>query len=356
MIHASQLLPGLLALLSIVSFPSESRADAPEKKKQTVKLFGHIDELSFYCSAAGVAISRDTPSTVIKVSPGSAASYSGLREGDKVIHVSVSDNMLVLDIERGGKQYQASIATDVAGLRSQFERRKISFSAGDSPADKELKSLSNYHIVLVVDRSQSMEDNHAGCPGDVSKWVWCKEQIDNLFLATDRVLESGFDLVLFNDTYQISRGVTLWDLRHILDRIKPEGKHKNIAAPLQAVIDDHLSNKNAHRKPCMIVVLSDGMENTGEPLQNVLIEASQKESKAGEVLVLLLQIGDSIAAEELFDDLDHNLMAKGARFHMANFKPFAELRNKGVLWELLAGIREQDRLPFHKGTFSGETR
>lgn len=327
-------------------------------KKKNVMLFGQIDELSLLCSAAGVQLNgKKMPATVSKISLGSAASYSGLREGDKVLQVRAADNVLVMDIERNNKRYQASIATDVTGLRAQFESRKIPFSFGDSPSDQELKTLAGYRIVILLDRSQSMNDSHAGCPGNVSKWVWCKEQIDNLFLATDRVLEGGFDLVIFNNTFQESRGVTLYDLKQTFDRVKPEGLHKDIATPLASVLTDYFKRKTASTKPCIILVLTDGLENSGEPLQNVLIEASKKASKPGEAIVNFLQVGDSLSAEELFDDLEHNLMAKGARFHMANYKPFAELRNKGVLWELLAAVREDSRSrTMPRGTVSGETR
>lgn len=329
---------------------------APPKKN--VMLFGQIDEMSLLCSAAGVQLSgKKMPATVSKISLGSAASYSGLREGDKVVQVRAADNVLVLDIERNGKRYQANVATDVTGLRAQFEARKIPFSFGDSPSDQELKTLGQYQIVILLDRSLSMNDSHAGCPGDVSKWIWCKEQIDNLFLATDRVLDGGFNLVLFNNTFQESKGVTLYDLRQVFDRIKPEGPHKDIASPLQSVLTDYFKWKKADTKPCIILVLTDGLENSGEPLQNVLIEASKKASKPGEAIVTFLQVGDSLSAEELFDDLEHNLMAKGARFHMANYKPFAELRNKGVLWELLATVRDETRMQsMPRGTVSGETR
>lgn len=336
-------LPVALSCLMFASSPAPGQGKTHSKpaSKQAIKLYGHIDEMTWLCSAAGIQLSaRSLPANISKVAIGSAASFSGLREGDRVLSVLAGDNALVLQIERAGRTYQANVATDVTGLRSQFESRKIAFSIGDSPFDKELKTLNQYEVTILLDCSESMNDDHAGCPGDLSKWMWCKQQMDNLFLSTDRVLDGGFNIVLFNNTFQVRNGVTLWELKQIFGSVKPEGTQKNLAAPLRAVLSDYLKRPKNKTKPCTILVLTDGLENAGEPLQDVLIEASKNVSKPGEVSITFLQVGESIGAEELFDDLDHNLVAKGASHHFVNFKPFSELRNKGVLWELLAAIRE----------------
>lgn len=321
--------------------PAQGSTHPKPAAKPAIKLYGHIDELTWLCSAAGIQLSaRSLPASISKVASGSAASFSGLREGDRVLSVSAGDSALVLQIERAGKTYQANVATDVNGLRSQFESRKIAFSFGDSPFDKELTVLNQYEVTVLLDCSESMKDDHAGCPGDLSKWMWCKQQLDNLFLSADRVLAGGFNIVLFNNTFQARNGVTLWELKQIFGGAKPEGTGKNLAAPLKAVLNDYIRRPKSKAKPCIILVLTDGLENAGEPLQDVLIEASKSITKPGEVSVTFLQVGESIGAEELFDDLDHNLVAKGASHHFVNFRPFSELRNKGVLWELLAAIRE----------------
>ncbi len=321
-----------------------------------VKLYGEIDELSYICSAAGVKIQgKSLPSRIAKISLGSAASYSGLREDDRVIDARVEDNVIELTIERKGRRYQARIATDVKGLRSEFESRKIPFSFGDSPFDKEMKTISQCDVVLLLDRCLSMDDRNSGCPGDLSKWMWCKQQIDSLFLATDRVLDGGFNLVLFNSTYQSRNGSTLFDLKEIFSRIKPEGIGKNISLPVKTVMDDYFRRRKPDSKPLLVMVITDGLENRGDPLQDVLIEESAKMKRQGEVIVSFLQVGQSISAEDLFDDLDRNLVSKGARYHMVNYKPFAEVRNKGLLWELLACVHEAlQNAP--KSAFSAQTK
>ncbi|MBY0358358.1 MAG: VWA domain-containing protein [Candidatus Obscuribacterales bacterium] len=313
----------------------------PEKK---ITLYGKIDEFSYLCSSAGVRLSGGgkLPAYVDKISLGSAASYSGLRQGDKVLQAQVDDHGIILSIDRKGKTYQARIATDVKGLKAQFESRKIAFSFGDSPFDKDLKLLNKCDLVLLLDRSQSMSDTHAGCPGDLSKWVWTKQQIDNFFLAVDRTMEKGFNLVLFNDSYQERKDVTLWDLRQVFDTVKPAGTRKNISLPLESVLKDYFykRKRTSEHKPCLLVVLTDGVENVGQPLQEVLIEASKKLEHQDEVTVVFMQVGDSIFAEELFDDLDQNLVAKGARYHMVDYQPFSELRNRGLLFEILKVVKK----------------
>lgn len=305
-----------------------------------ITLYGRIDELSYILSSSGVrVIGGKLPGIVDKISLGSAAAYSGVQKGDTVLKATLDENSVVMDIERKGRKYQTKIATNVKGLKSEFEARKIPFSFGDSPFDKELKSLGECELVILLDRSQSMADDHAGCPGDITKWMWSKEQIDNVFLATDRVLEEGFNLGLFNDRFQMRDGVTLYDLRQVFDNIRPAGA-KDISTALQTTMNDYFYHRKAGSKPLMIAVITDGLQNTGAPLQDVLIEASKKMNRPGEVVITFLQVGESIRAEELFDDLDRHLVAKGARYRMVHFKPFSELRMRGVLYELMMCVKE----------------
>ena len=331
----------LCAILAAANANAHGGKNGENAHPASVKLFGHIDELSYMCSSAGVKLSGSgLPAQVSKLSLGSAAAYSGLKAGDKVLHAEMDNNILNLTVDRNGKKYQAKIATDVYGLRAEFEARKIPFSFGDSAFDKDLKTLGNCEITVMLDRCATMNDTHAGVPGDLSKWIWCKEQIDNLYLATDRVLDKGFNLILFNDKFQENRGVTLWDLKQVFGRIKPEGVHKNIAAPLEAVMNDYFKRRRPDSKPLLIAVVTEGTENIGTPLQTVLIDAASKMNRPGEVVVTFLQVGDSVSGEDLFDDLDRNLVGKGAKYDIASYRTFAELRNKGLLWELITAVKD----------------
>jgi hypothetical protein len=324
-------------------------AEEPKKPAKPITLYGEVNDLSILCSSGGLKLSRNAlPAKVDKISLGSAAAYSGVRDGDNILKAEVSDELLTLTIERKGRTYQAKIATDVKGLRAEFENKNIKWSIGDSPFDKQLKSLANCDITIMLDRCATMADNHAGCPGDLSKWIWCKQQIDNLYLTTNRVLDNGFRLVLFNNTFVVRNDVTLWDLKEFFARTKPEGTQKNISAPLESVLTDYFKYRKPNSKPCLIIVLTEGTRNSGTPLQDVLIEVSQKMNRQGEVMVVMMQVGESLHAEELFDDLDRNLTAKGAKFPMVRYKPFSQLRNKGLVWEVVSSVAETTQPPAAK--------
>ncbi len=173
------------------------------KNDKPIKLYGHIDELTFMSSSAGVQLSGGAfPKKVVGVSLGSSAAYSGLRDGDKVLSVTANDNNLLFQIERKGKRYEANVATDVFGLKAEFEHRKVPWALNVGAFDKELEKLTSCELVFLLDRSVSMADQHAGVPGDLSKWAWCRQQIDNFYLATTKFFERGFDLVTFNHASQ----------------------------------------------------------------------------------------------------------------------------------------------------------
>ena len=332
----------------VVAAPHDASRPHVAKTRPLV-LHGHIDELSYLCSSAGIRLAgAQLPTKIAKVALGSAAAYSGVQEGDKVVHMDTEDNAMVLTVERAGKQYQAKIAVNVHGLRAEFEARKIRYSLGDSPFDKELASLKQCHVAILLDRSMSMNDRDAGCAGDITKWMWCRQQIDNMYAATSRVHDSGLDLVIFNDTHQTKKGVTLWDLKQAFDQIRPAGTHKNISQPLSEVLNDYFRRRTEDSKPQVVIVLTDAKENIGLPLQEVLIEASNKMTRPREVVVTFLQVGESIMGEELLEDLDRNLVAKGARYHLVNYKPFSEVRNMGLLRELLAATHEATQAAPHR--------
>jgi hypothetical protein len=317
---------------------AEKQAVKPQK---TIKLFGQIDELSYLTSSAGIKLSSSKlPAKVLKISLGSSGSYSGIREGDELTDVKIDDDNLTLTINRNGKRYQANVATDVTGLKKEFETRKIKWSLGDAAYDKELQKLTQCELVLMIDKSASMLDNHAGVPGDQTKWIWCKQQVDNFYFSTARFFDKGFDLVTFGDHSQRWHNVSLWDLKMVFDRFKPEGTRKDIATPLNEVLTDYLHARKPDSKPLLVIVLTDGMKNEGAPLQSVLAEASQKMTRPREITVVFMQVGDSVFANDLFLDLDRNLQAKGAKYDIAEYMPFEELRNKGVLWNLLTTVKD----------------
>lgn len=332
----------MIRIIALILFAIAFCSNAAYAKEQkTIKLYGEIDEFSYLTSSAGVKLtSKNFPSSVDKISLGSAAAYSGMREGDKVLGMRIDDDNLVFDIERKGKRYQANVATDVTGLKKEFETRKIPWELGVGAYDKEIKKLTSCELVFLLDRSISMDATNAGVPGDLSKWMWCKQQIDSFYLCTTKFFERGFDIVTFNDKSQRWRNVSLWDLKQVFGRFKPEGKGKDIATPLREVIMDYLHARKPDAKPLVVMVLTDGLKNEGPPLQQVLSECAKEMKYPHQVTVVFLQVGDSVFADELFDDLDRNLLAKGSKYDIAEFKPFSQLRNKGVLFELLSTVKE----------------
>lgn len=339
------LLP-LVATLCLVPLAVQAKTAEGKPPVKTVKLYGEINDLSILCSSGGIKLSKNMlPAKIEQISLGSAAAYSGARSGDNVLKAEVTDNLLTLTLERKGKVYQTKIATDVKGLRAEFESKGIKWSIGDSPFDNQLRTLAGCDITIMLDRCATMADNHAGCPGDLSKWMWCKQQIDNVYLATNRVLDEGFRLVLFNDTFQVRKDVTLWDLKEFFARNQPAGVRKNISKPLESILEDYFKSRKPTSKPSVIIVMTEGTENVGAPLQDVLIEASRKMNRQGEVVVAFMQIGESLHGEELFDDLDRNLVAKGAKYPIAHFKPFSQLRNKGLLWEVVSVVTNATQPP-----------
>lgn len=319
----------------VVAADGETTTSTAKPTKKQIKLFGEIDEFSYITQGSGVSLtSSKLPAKVAKISLGSAAAYSGLKEGDTVTDAAVGPNSIDLTIQRNGKPYKASVATNIAGLKADFKRRNIPLTYASSAFDKELEALGKCKIVVMLDRSASMGDFNAGVPGDLTKWTWCQQQVDNLYMGTERVLGKGFDLVLFNNRFERRNRVNLYDLKQVFQRIKPEGEDKRLSAALSSVLQDYFKSKDRGKEPLVVAILTDG-GNVGEPLQKMLIEASQEVKRPYEVNIIVMQVGNSFHGEELFEDLDTNLVAKGAQYHILEYHTFSEVRNKGMLLELV---------------------
>jgi hypothetical protein len=328
-----------ILLLAVLSFLCQGVVASETASKPSKVLYGRIDAIGDMCSSAGVTLSsRKMPTTVESIRPGSSASYSGLEEGDKVLSGNIEDNRVSLLIERKGKQYAVKLNTMYNPLKAEVGKEgKTKSDSLKGAAQQEATSLSElakYDIVLVVDRSGSMNEPVDG--GGLTKWKWCSDNISEFTNKIKPYLTGeGIELVTFGMTYTVQKNCSPESVNGLFSKESPQG-NTDLASPLKALFDQHFSSSS--KKPMLIAVLTDGMPNRGAFLNDVIIDATKKMRYPDEIRIVFMQIGNEFEGRALLETLDNYLVHNGAAYDIVDSVAFGNMR-QGILDPLVITIR-----------------
>lgn len=172
--------------------------------------------------------------------------------------------------------------------------------------------LSEYNIVLCVDRSASMsfKDNNTGR----SRWEHGEEFVRSFAEFADEVDDDGITVITFGSTVDVVDGVRAATVHDLFAKKGPGGSTP-LAQALAAAADKHFSSN----KRTIVVVATDGVPDDKLAVQNVIVNASRKLGDKGELRFGFVQIGEDAAAARYLDELDDDLVGKqGAKFDIVD--------------------------------------
>lgn len=319
----------------------------------TLKLSGRVDELARFCSLAGLTLDS-SGRKVVMVRTGSTGYYSGVLVGDEVEKVRLVGQVLTINLKRGSRIFQASIPIKLSALNSApdtFQSPKPSPFAVKLKAavkmdeQKLLQLLAPYRIVCILDRSDSMDGGLGAGPQDVSRWTWCREQLQDLtgFLKERGQLNEleKLSLVTFNETFEECPIDGLKALESAFNSVVPEGA-TNLYAPIKHVLDSHL--KSPAGRPLLVLVLTDGGANRGASLPDLLVETANRSSKEGQsVTICFFEIGKS-SGSGLLAALDEGLVSRGAARDIVYLESFEKLLEVGLKQSLLDAVSRHGKV------------
>lgn len=361
----------IILIITIISFIQVGSA-AAEPEKPRIKLVGQVDQFAMMCMAAGISLDdMKLPSRITRVKPGTPAFYSGVAEGDDVISATPGNDSLLLVISRKGRRYQANIPINMDAVRlrlalmeklqHKMDDEKKTMTSDERQAEeardnlKTLKpydvkldvqrfyrALAPYKLVVLVDRSDSMKAGLGVGPSDVSRWTWCEDQVKDLTRFCQGKLAGGITIIPFNDVYQVLPNCTPADLEDLYNNVVPEGS-TNIYNPLQAVISETLSRSAKERVPTLVVVLTDGLPNEGDPLDALILRATKKLDSPTELVITFFQIGKTMESDQLLERLDKELVLSGAAMDIVKCRYFEELLSIGLKQALLDSVEDAAR-------------
>ncbi|MDQ5937997.1 MAG: hypothetical protein QG574_5360 [Cyanobacteriota bacterium erpe_2018_sw_21hr_WHONDRS-SW48-000092_B_bin.40] len=325
---------------------SHNRAVVDSRKilKVSKKLYGGVDEVNYALLAAGITLESDhLPAIVGSVRLGSPSFHAGLVEKDKVLSASIVERKLNLLFEREGKRYAISLHTAPAVLTPDIpisDRMPLSASVIKTPllgeAEK-IKEIAKYDLVILIDISGSM--NWELASERQSKWQWCTKFVSTF---ADKVMPSlagrGITIVPFNGTYSIISERTPAQVVGFFKNTDAIGS-TNLGSPLKDVLGRFMYS--ARQRPLLVVVLTDGMPNSGPTAESVLIEFSKQMHSEREVRVLILEVGEDSVSNAFLKYLDDYLVNDGAKYDFVDVTKFEELKKTTFIDALQKSIAER---------------
>jgi len=303
----------------------------PSKSKEAVKmqLKGSVDFQASALAAAGIQMdSTKLPAKVYRVLLGTPAHYGGLQEGDKITKLEIGENTLGVWFSRNGNNYFLKLQTpqgaklDKVVLPGKAETAAPPKRDVQPPAPKTIEA---YEVVFLIDKSTSMNDQEAsvGC----TRWEWCEKQICSFSSLDLKDPAKTFTVCLFNESHQIEKNCNLEKLKQIF-RTNSPGGNTNIGTPLKEILDEYLNG--TRKKPLLIVVMTDGAPNQGDDVEQVIIDATQKISSDHDIRITFLEIGEEFQGSVILQNLDTQLIPRGAKYDIVNRTPFLQLINRGL--------------------------
>lgn len=272
----------------------------------------------------------DSPSAeIVRISyvkPYTAAWRSGLSVGDKVLATKVQLPQALLTIERGGKRYGCLMET------KQTLPIALSGKATENKSDAQI--LSEHAIVMLIDSSASMQT--ADCPGNISRWQWCKEHMKDLYVANNAGIlgnQSNVSIITFDSNYRSHRNCSTAQLPQIFQDCEPSGE--TFMAPALTEAFALVRNQLNYGKPAMITVVSDGRLNDAESLKKAIIAQVNSLSKPELLSIVFLEVG---TPDKLLKQLDSELVKQGAKADIVTVTPFSQVTSQGLVHSLAATV------------------
>lgn len=269
--------------------------------------------------------SKDFALNVTQVAPNSAAFKAGLQRGDKILDVKVSPSGTNLQVLRAGKQYVASITAPATAVNT-FK------------ADERLGRLAAHKLVVLIDMSGSMFERD--CPGNLTRWDWCRNETLKVGTALSGRFGKDITVATFANWYRMYQHCSLTDIQRIFMGNMPAGDTQP-QFPMNEVFDDYFKSSRTDPRPLMVAVVTDGVPTQPLDVADTIMSAVKRMNYPGEVKVTFLQIADDPRAQSILSAYDSDLVHEGARYDIVDYVEFRDVMKRGLLESLIDSANGQ---------------
>lgn len=319
-------------------------------------LFSPTDMNAFSTAPPGQSSSRPSSTQAVQSAPAAspvaasagAGGSGGVRRAIDLglglasqIGISLSQSQAARDalkaalnaaLTHHGSAQTASASSPLSsGLSSISQLASRKSFVGRTLSKQELNLLSKYDVVVVIDKSGSM--NETDCPGNVSRWEWCRDQLLNFTNQTAAVFKNGITVVLFSSNYREFKNVDFSLIPQIFESNSPGGG-TYMAKPLSQIFDEYFQKRDSSPSPVrklLIEVITDGDPSDRGDLFETVSRATNRMKSADEIKLNFLQIGNERAGTNTLNKLSTELVPNdGAQFDIVGLEPFSAVETEGL--------------------------
>jgi uncharacterized protein YegL len=273
--------------------------------------FGYAEQKSGY------------PTTVSYVSPNSVAWHGGLQAGDKITNGRVDADRAYLIIDRGGKKYGCVLRLGALSGKPDSGTGGDGKKLASGAAKSDTQTLTNYSIAMVVDNSASMGTKD--CPGDISRWQWCKDHIGELYAEGGGVLQKNISIVTFDSNFHSRQNCSPSELQSVFAAGDPTGE-SNMGPALQEAFL-LVRRQLDMRKPAIVSVISDGRPSDVERVKQAIIRETNILPDPKLLSIIFIEVG---SPDHYLQELDNDLVKQGASADIVKVIPFASASSQGL--------------------------
>lgn len=273
------------------------------------------------------------PTTVTYVQPGSLAWQAGLAAGDKIEFANPKLPLLILTVQRKGKRYLCILrpSTPTLDLSKGDKDKPLQGKVDETAA----QTLSNYSIVFVVDNSASMGTKD--CPGEVSRWQWCRDHIKSLYAEDRGKLEKNISIITFDNNFRSHRNSAPSELTGVFQTSTPTGE--TMMAPALQEAFSLVARPLDQNKPAVICVITDGRPSDADNVKQGIIRQVNRLRNAKLLSIVFIEVG---TPEKFLKEIDTDLVKQGANQDIISVVPLATADSQGLSKSLAAAVPKLD--------------
>lgn len=206
------------------------------------------------------------------------------------------------------------------------------------------RSLAEFDLEIVVDESKSML--RKDCPGGISRWEWCGEELSELSKQLAPYVQNGFTLITFASDYEVLENATPEDVIQRFDK-RPAATTTRMSMPLNNRFKRLAKKSNS--KPVLMVLITDGVpspKTEADLVIDSLIAASKQVNNKRDLTVAIFEIGqENQEGKQFIKEIDDDLVKRGARYDIVRSLPFVELERVGLVNALVTVMRDFAKAP-----------
>jgi len=206
----------------------------------------------------------------------------------------------------------------------------------------QLAALKKYDVIVFIDASRSMRT--ADCSSGQSRWQWCREQTMALKNSLAKPMDGHMKLVAFSDNFTVYPNVDWNSIASFFAGHRPQG-NTGATRAIKSQLDQYFASRKADRKstrPLLIAMITDGLPDKPQSLQEAIVDATQKMDDAKEIAITFLQVGTDQKATRYLQELDECLISRKARYDVVTTKTYEQLNADGLTKALLQSVSDDN--------------